>query len=166
MSVLDAGAGEGKNAAAFVRLEAHVDAIECSSAAIENGRKLHPELKINWLHSDISAIELGRERYDVVVCYGLIHCLASKDVAAKVLSGLMRALKTGGTFILASFNDGSHDMSAHPGFQPLLLPHGWFVERFRDWQVEVLTDTVLFETHPHNNIPHHHSLTRLMAVKL
>jgi tellurite methyltransferase len=38
MRVLDVGAGEGKNAAAFSKRGAYVDAIECSFDAIENGK--------------------------------------------------------------------------------------------------------------------------------
>lgn len=163
--VLDVGAGEGKNAAAFVVAGAEVDAVECSRAAIENGRELFASMAINWIHSDALDMNYGDETYDVVVAYGLVHCLPTETDAKLLLARLQAALKPAGSFILAAFNSGSHDLSAHPGFRPLLLEHGWFLQRFEGWRLERITDSVLFETHPHNNIPHHHSLTRLMAVK-
>lgn len=165
LKVLDAGAGEGKNAAAFARLGASVDAIECSAVAIDNGRTLYDDAYIDWVHSDITTLPLPLEYYDVVICYGLIHCLGSEKVASDTVESLRSALKSGGVFILCSFNDGSHELSAHPGFKPLLLSHNWFKDKFSDWRVEQISDSLLFETHPHNNIPHHHSISRILAVK-
>lgn len=165
LTVLDVGAGEGKNAAAFARAGASVDALECSSAAIRNGRALFDDAEINWLQADADRFAYPLAYYDVVVCYGLIHCLKSIAAAMHLVSSLKSALKANGTFILVSFNDGRHDLSAHPGFKPLLLPHGWFLQQFEGWEIDSVSNSLLFETHPHNNIPHHHSLTRLRAFK-
>jgi 2-polyprenyl-3-methyl-5-hydroxy-6-metoxy-1,4-benzoquinol methylase len=165
LRVLDVGAGEGKNAAAFATAGAKVDAVECSYAAIGNGKELFSGVPINWINSNALELAYCNEVYDVVIAYGLIHCLPTERAANVLLSQLQMALKPTGTFILAAFNSGSHDLSAHPGFQPLLLDHRWFLKQFEGWCLERATDSILFETHPHNGIPHHHSLTRLMAVK-
>ncbi|MCD1641921.1 class I SAM-dependent methyltransferase [Aurantimonas coralicida] len=165
LRVLDVGAGEGKNAAAFASDGAWVDALECSGKAIENGRKLFPNSQINWLHSDAMEHTYPSNAYDVVICYGLIHCLPTESAASDLLRKLQLTLKPGGTIFVVAFNNGSHDLSAHPGFKPLLLSHHWFVEHFRGWQIDLVSDTILIETHPHNRIRHHHSLTRLSAVK-
>ncbi|MGS1097576.1 class I SAM-dependent methyltransferase [Aquamicrobium terrae] len=165
LQVLDVGAGEGKNAAAFAHAGAYVTALECSSAAIQNGRKLFPDVDINWVQADATDYRYPTGFYDVVVCYGLIHCLKSESVARNMLFNLQNSLKSGGTIFVVAFNNGSHDLSAHPGFAPLLLSHDWFIERFNEWHAVGASDSILFETHPHNLIPHHHSLTRLTAVK-
>lgn len=165
LRVLDVGAGEGKNAAAFANAGSKVDAVECSLAAIENGRRLFPHPAIDWLHSDVLDVGYQKSSYDVIVSYGLTHCLASETSARRLVTELQSALVAGGTFILVSFNSGSHDLTAHPGFNPLLLGHEWFVEMFGGWRLKHVSDSILFETHPHNNIPHHHSLTRLTAIK-
>jgi SAM-dependent methyltransferase len=163
--VLDVGAGEGKNAAAFAGFGAHVDALECSSAAIGNGRELFPHAEINWIQADVTSYVYPECYYDVIVCYGLIHCLQNEAVANKLVRSLQNSLKGGGFFILASFNNGSHDFSAHPEFEPLLLENDWFLNHFNKWNVEIISNSILFETHPHNLIPHHHSMTRLIAAK-
>lgn len=165
LKVLDVGAGEGKNAAALSRAGACVDAIECSPHAIRNGQELFASASINWIEADAADWLYPVEHYDVVVCYGLIHCLASELAADRLIGSLQRSLKADGIFILVSFNDGSHDLSGHPGFAPLFLPHAWFLRHFQRWTIQSVSDSILFETHPHNNIPHHHSLTRLSAVK-
>jgi 2-polyprenyl-3-methyl-5-hydroxy-6-metoxy-1,4-benzoquinol methylase len=161
--VLDIGAGEGRNAAAFARRGASVDAVECSTAAIANGRIAFHEADVNWIQADVLTLDFPRESYDVVVNYGLIHCLHSEDGALRVLLNSKAAAKRGGAYILVAFNNGSHDLNAHPMLKPLLMGHAWFLEAFADWEIVSATDTVLYETHPHNGIPHHHSLTRLAA---
>lgn len=163
--VLDVGAGEGKNSAAFACAGAEVVAVECSAAAIRNGRRLFPNEAIEWVHRDAVEMDYAKNSFDVVISYGLTHCLSSEVLARRLISDLQAALVPGGSFILVSFNSGSHDLSAHPGFQPLLLDHTWFVSMFDGWRFQNLSDSILFETHPHNNIPHHHSLTRLTATK-
>ncbi|APY15147.1 methyltransferase domain-containing protein [Brucella sp. 10RB9214] len=165
MRVLDVGAGEGKNSAAFARAGAKVTALECSSTAIRNGRLLFPNEAIDWIHGDALKANYPKDSYDIIISYGLTHCLPSEALAHQLVCDLQSALVSGGVFILVSFNSGSHDLAAHPEFQPLLLDHKWFVSMFGGWHFEHLSDAILFETHPHNNIPHHHSLTRLMAIK-
>lgn len=165
LKVLDIGAGEGKNANAFAEAGAQVDAIECSSYAIENGIRTFGDNKINWIEADASKFPIEASIYDIVVSYGLIHCLQSERSAFDLLKKTQQALKVGGDYIMASFNSGSHDLSAHPGFKPLLLDHNWFVEMFENWRIIHLTDSLLYETHPHNEISHHHSITRAWARK-
>ena len=165
LKVLDVGAGEGKNAAAFASAGALVDAIECSSAAIRNGLSLFPNPLINWIHGDAVRQDYPADFYDVVICYGLVHCLKNEQTARSLLNALKNSLKPGGTIFVVAFNDGSQDLSAHPGFEPLLLSHDWFLEQFSDWQIDSVSNSILFETHPHNEIPHYHSLTRLVAVR-
>jgi len=164
LRVLDLGAGEGKNASALAKAGAAVDAVEMSSSAIENGRERFGH-GFNWIHADARTINLGSKSYDLVVSYGLAHCMKSESEAAHLIEQSQDALKAGGHYILVAFNARSQDLRAHPGFEPLLLSHDWYVERFSGWDLLIATDTNLHETHPHNNVPHHHSMTRLLARK-
>lgn len=165
MRVLDVGAGEGKNSAACAKAGALVDAIECSAVAIENGIDIFSGVPINWINEDATLYLYPANYYDIVICYGLLHCLQDFDNINNLLIKLKKSMKRGGTFILVSFNDGSHDLSAHPGFAPTLLSHEWFSRQFSGWDIKNISNTILVEEHPHNHIKHHHSLTRLSAVK-
>ena len=163
LHVLDVGAGEGKNAAAFARRGANVDALECSSAAIKNGKVAFRDARMNWIEADAETFAFPAGCYDVVISYGLTHCMRSEAAAERVVACTKAAAKLGGVYMLVSFNDGSHDLSAHPGFEPLLMSHAWFLDAFADWNILSATDSIRHETHPHNQIPHHHSLTHLVA---
>lgn len=165
--ILDLGCGEGKNANAFAAAGATAIAVDCSQVAITNGETVFADSPIDWRISDATSFVKSQsdKTYDVVVAYGLLHCMNSEAEADALIDNVKRVTKTGGTVILVAFNDRSQDLSAHPGFDPLLMPHDWYAAKFGGWRNEILTDTDLHETHPHNGIPHHHSLTRLIARK-
>ncbi len=165
LRVLDLGCGEGKNAAALARLKFEVDAVDCSVLAIENGKRAFPSLGIRWCNQDALEYECGEAKYDVVICYGLFHCLRTVGAAEHLLTLVQRATRRGGRNAICAFNDRSQDLSAHPGFDPLLLPHEWYSEKYSKWCIEHVSDADLHETHPHNGIPHHHSMTRILARK-
>lgn len=86
---LDLGCGEGKNAAALTRAGYTVDAIECSHAAIANGKILFSDVDIRWLHADVRDIQLPRQKYDLVVAYGLYHCLCGIEQVVREERGFM-----------------------------------------------------------------------------
>jgi SAM-dependent methyltransferase len=163
--VLDLGCGEGKNAAVFARMGCDVDAVDCSLAAISNGKRAFPDPNIRWFHRDVLDFECGHQHYDLIICYGLFHCLRNADAVEKVISRVQAATRPSGLNIVCAFNDRSRDLSAHPGFDPLLLSHTWYLARYPDWNLRHASDADLHETHPHNGIPHHHSLTRIVARK-
>jgi len=108
--VLDLGAGTGRHSFEAARRGAGiVDAVEVDAVAgqivLEGTLRLEqatliPEGVIR-LHTT-SAVEYLRDtsaKYDLVICYGLLHVL-SKEALASVLADTERSLKTGGTLIL------------------------------------------------------------------
>lgn len=164
--VLDLGCGEGKNAAAFARCGASVTAVDCSAKAIENGRRAFQDKRIEWLVSDGKAYLTRDELFDVIVLYGLAHCLGSSEEISSLIQTALQRTRLGGYHIFVSFNDGPHDLSAHPNFSPTLLPHSFYVDQYEGQAILTESNSIIHETHPHNNIPHFHSLTRLLVKKV
>jgi SAM-dependent methyltransferase len=165
LGVFDAGCGEGKNAAFFTQRGARVRAIDISDAAIKNGKAAFGDgTGIEWVRGDIRNIELSME-YDIVIAYGLLHCLPSEAEIAKTIRKLQSATASRGYNLLCALNDRWQDMSAHPDLSPTLLPHQRFLDLYAGWDILHGSDTDLTETHPHNNIEHTHSLTRILARK-
>ena len=166
LRILDAGCGEGKNAAFLARQGALVDAIDLSDLAIRNGRRHWSKLAgLSWQLGDIRRIDLPREHYDVVVAYGLLHCMPSIPELMDVLARLQNATRSPGYFVLCAFNSRRQDLDAHPGFAPSLLTHADYLAAFSGWKIVAGSDADLTERHPHNNIEHTHALTRLLARK-
>jgi tellurite methyltransferase len=168
LDVLDAGCGEGKNAAFLSQRGARVQAIDISDAAIKNGKMAFGNsVRIEWAQGDIRNAELERT-YDIVIAYGLLHCLPSEADVAKVIRKIQNATVQRGYNVLCALNDRRQDLSAHPDLNPTLIPHSRFLEFYGRWDILHESDTDLTETHPHpyNNIKHTHSLTRILARKI
>jgi tellurite methyltransferase len=164
--VLDLGCGEGKNAYALAEAGADVIAVDCSAAALANGKEKLAHSRITWVQSTAHEFLQDPHEFDVVVMYGLLHCLASAVEIRSVVQTSLEQTRRGGHHIVVTFNDGPHDLTAHPGFKPTLLPHESFVRLYDGQEVVLESKDRIEEVHPHNNIPHSHSLTRLIARRL
>jgi tellurite methyltransferase len=167
LAVLDAGCGEGKNAAFLAAAGAVVDALDVSAVAIENGRRCWANCPgIKWGLGDVLQVEILRDHYDVVVAYGLLHCMPSRAKVIEAIARLQRATRVGGYNIVCAFNDRHQELHAHPGFSPCLLPHSDYVAAYAHWQILKQSDSDLTESHPHNKVEHTHSMTRILARKI
>jgi cyclopropane fatty-acyl-phospholipid synthase-like methyltransferase len=168
LQVLDAGCGEGKNALFLAGKGAVVQAYDISQLAIQHAEDLksgHQTENVSFHAQDIRTIHLGMSFFDVVIAYGLMHCLPDEDEIRSLSALLQNATKEGGYIILCAFNDRLQDLSAHPGFNPTLLPHTAYLGLFAVWETVEASDKDLHETHPNNDIPHTHSMTRIIARK-
>jgi cyclopropane fatty-acyl-phospholipid synthase-like methyltransferase len=165
MAVLDAGCGEGKNAAFLAQRGAVVDALELSDRALANARAAWPSAAVTWIHADVRDWPLRDAFYNLVIAYGLLHCLRGEDEVASVVTRLQAATRPGGWNIVCAFNSRRQELAAHPGFTPTLLTHQRLVDFYAGWSLAECSDLNLQETHPNNNIPHVHSMTRILARK-
>jgi len=165
LRVLDAGCGEGKNAIAMARAGAVVEAVDCSEAAIRNALAAWPDAdRVCWRVEDVMAVDLGHETFDLVILYGLLHCLSESEIRTLVHRCKL-ATASNGLHVVVAFNSRSQNLEAHPGFDPTLLNHMDYLHLYSDWRIICENDSDLSETHPHNGIPHTHSLTRLIVER-
>ncbi len=168
LQVLDAGCGEGKNAIFLAGKGAVVQAYDISQIAIQHAEDLKFGLQVGnvCFHAqDIRSASIGSLSFDVVIAYGLMHCLPDEREVRSLCALLQDATKEGGYLILCAFNDRFQDLSAHPGLTPTLLPHATYLDMFAGWDIVEASDKDLHETHPNNNIPHTHSMSRIIARK-
>lgn len=163
--VLDAGCGEGKNAAYLAALGAKVVAIDVSDLALMNATEAWPTATaITWIQGDIRTIQLADGEFDIVIAYGLLHCLANARQVEQTVAKLKRSTVPGGYNIICSFNDRRQELKdAHEGFAPLLMAHEFLVGQYRDWSILECSDSDLVEKHPDTGIEHAHSMTRILA---
>jgi SAM-dependent methyltransferase len=163
-AVLDLGAGEGKNAYFLADQGAEVTAVEISVSAIRNGRNHFGDCsRVEWVNSDVVDFPLSPCSFEIVVCYGLFHCLSSRESIMAEVRRVQECTVGGGWNVLCAFNDRFQDLSAHPGFHPTLLSHGTYMGLYEDWEISAASDRNLTERHPHNELEHSHSMTRILA---
>jgi tellurite methyltransferase len=167
LRVLDAGCGEGKNAAFFAERGAKVDAIDISPLALENARRAWPELcsRMRLSCLDVHALATEERVYDVVIIYGLLHCLEDRVARHRVVEKLKAVTCPGGLHIVCALGsrlDGFAE--GHIDFRPTLASHESYVDLYRDWTISHESDRDLVETHPPNYVEHRHAVTRFFAI--
>lgn len=162
---LDLGCGHGKNAV-FAHISGlKVTAIDCSYFSILQARNISSD--ILWKVEDIRKLRLERNFYSLVIMTGSLHCLDNREQIASVINEAQEATIIGGYNVISAFNDRYQDLSGHPDtFVPCLLKHNDYLMLYIGWEIINATDTDLLDIHPNNNIPHCHSITRLLVRKL
>lgn len=167
LSVLDAGCGEGKNAVHFAKRGAKVLGWDSSSIAIRNGLNTWGNFpKITWQHGDVRTANLPENGFDIVVAYGLFHCLKDTSEVQNLFHRFSASTERGGYHVICAFNDRRQDFrGAHADFDPLLLPHSYYLSLYDGWEIMKSSDEDLTEVHPNDRIKHTHSLSRIVARK-
>lgn len=166
LKVLDLGCGEGKNSIYLAGKGCEVEAYDISDYAIKNFYAICPsDLNIRIKQADVLKLNLEPDKYDIIIAYGLFHCFKSRADIIKMINSALISLKKNGFFVVCAFNSRQHDLSAHPGFNPVLLPHSEYLDEFKFHKILFESDQDLFETHPNNHIPHSHSMSRILILK-
>jgi cyclopropane fatty-acyl-phospholipid synthase-like methyltransferase len=162
--VLDLGCGEGKNAAFLASQGCVVEAWDISAAALNNAKAAWPDIPVRWRHKDVLSITTDLRKFDLVLAYGLYHCL-SPEAIISTIANVQRATVPDGYNITVCYNNRMQDniASAHPAFHPTCLPHAEYVRAYTDWRTIEASDEDLTERHPTNMIQHTHSMTRLLV---
>lgn len=142
-------------------------AFDVSTPALRNAQTAFEDLPgVTWELGDIQTLKLADESFDIVIAYGLLHCLKNEDAIIDALQKIQTATKPRGYNVICTFNDRlPQDKRAHPGFQPCLLSHAVYLAQYGAWTVVEASDADLLEAHPHNGIAHQHALTRFIACK-
>ncbi len=169
--VLDLGAGEGKNLIYLAELGYKVAGVEISRYAIDNFEKRLanvPEVvksRIAMIHQDVLLFEADKE-YDIVIAYGLLHCLPSIEAVEMLAEKITKWVKYNGIVIVVAFNNDLGVPSVQDYLEPTLLPKENFRKLFPGFEILKYEDDIITETHPTSNIEHKHSLTRMIVKKV
>ena len=166
--VLDLGAGEGKNAIYLASLGFDVVAVECSEYALNNFKsRLQTESpttrsRIQIIQADVTAYTPTRE-FDVVIAYGLLHCLQSPSAVVSAVRLMQGSTVEGGYNVVVSFTNSLPVPAVHDYLEPTLLEVGELESFYSSWQLVDSENAVIEEEHPTTKVLHKHSVCRLIA---
>ena len=124
-----------------------VIAVDCSELAIANAIRAWPEARVQWEKRDITKMPLPSCNFDIIIAYGLFHCLSSEKTLSRTVARLQAATKPGGYHVVCAFNDRNQDLRAHPHFSPLLLSHHKYLKLYGNWKTFEISDSDLHEVH-------------------
>ncbi len=172
--VLDLGAGEGKNSFYLALLGFKVVAIDVSLYAIRNfiNRAIQ---EVNNKKSKVENIDIIcvdiidwpiADKFDVVISYGLLHCLNSEKEIALVIKKMKAATKKGGINVICTFTDELGVPKIQDYLNPTLLSKTVLKKKYyNDWQILNYESDIIEHKHPTSNKLHKHSVCRMIARK-
>ena len=165
---LDLGAGEGKNSLFLASLGYNVTAVEISLYACRNfiDRMIEERLDTGIsliLGNALTAPVGGDATYDLIVAYGLLHCLPDEATIDLVVARMQALTKPGGLNVVSAFTDRLPIPAVQNYLSPTLVSEGYVPKLYSSWTIVQYEDDTLVETHPTSNIEHEHSLFRLIA---
>ena len=168
--VLDLGAGEGKNAVYLARLGADVVAVDHSEIALGRFSQQpgYEEVSGSLVATvaDVEDVEYGDGSFDVVVAYGIFHCLDSISSVEALVRRVQGWVKSGGWFVGATFTDRIPPPQVQDYLsEEAFLPEGRLEELFQGWQEVSSENGTITESHPTSLVEHQHSICRLIARK-
>ena len=168
--VLDLGAGEGKNSVYLAKMGCNVTAVDISEIALskfylQDDYEIYKN-KINKINCNILDSAFEDLQFDIIVAYGIFHCLSSQMEIERFVEKVKKWTKTGGYFIGATFTDEIPPpvVQEYLEFESF-LPFGSFEKLFSNWKIICTEDEIITETHPTSRVSHQHSITRLIAQK-
>ena len=166
---LDIGCGDGKNISFLERRGWIVDGLDISNLAkhsfLERCRMERRRHRGCYEILDCNYWTPRKEYYDLVICYGLMHCLI-RDVHVRNLLERMRfTLKRGGIVAIAVLND-SHPMPAGHGTTQLFLRRGLvYVGLFSKLNILTVKHGKIKEKHEPVISTHMHGVTWALLQK-
>jgi SAM-dependent methyltransferase len=169
-TALDAGCGDGKNAVFLAGLGWRVTAFDISAEALRSfalrtaGLAERTSAPIHVYQADAAIAEHAPETYDLVVAYGLYHCLSDNQMR-RAHTSLARALKIGGLFAFAALDDSVPIPTGHGTASLTLRPRPRLVELFSNWPLEASEQGTINEQHLPVIGEHKHSVTWILARK-
>jgi cyclopropane fatty-acyl-phospholipid synthase-like methyltransferase len=169
-NVLDLGAGEGKNAVYLANKGANVLGIDISPIALSRFDKqpnyISARKNINIECKDIRKCSFDKESFNLIVAYGIFHCLSSRREIAEYISIAKSWIKENGYFIIVTFTDEitPPDLQSYLEYESF-LKRGELESFFEGWEILEKEDDIITEVHPTSIIEHKHSLVRLIAKK-
>lgn len=107
-AVLDAGCGTGRVAIELARRGARTTGVDLDAAMLDAATRKAPEL--DWRRSDLATLDVGTERFDVVVMAGNVMIFVAPGTEADVVGRLAGLLVPGGALVAGfQLRAGSYD---------------------------------------------------------
>ncbi|WP_276326700.1 class I SAM-dependent methyltransferase [Lentzea albidocapillata] len=166
--VLDAGCGEGRNAAWLARQGAEVTAVDVSALALENARAMWPdEPGITWQLADLVAEPPRAGAYDVVVCDSVLHWMPGRTQVAELVQSLQQATSASGLHVVCAFNDRKQELGNHVNPPRIILAHEDYLNLYAEgWSAVRVIDEDITSSHADVPQPHNHSVTKFLVRRV
>jgi 2-polyprenyl-3-methyl-5-hydroxy-6-metoxy-1,4-benzoquinol methylase len=100
--LLSLAEGEGRNAVWLAQQGYDVTAVDASSVGLAKARRLAESqgVRVNWVHADLAAFDIGQQHWDVIVS---IFCHLPAALRTSLHQACVAGLRPGGMFLLEAY---------------------------------------------------------------
>ena len=172
-NALDIGAGEGKNSFFLGKKGIKVQAVEVSLYAVRNFIKKTIELKEEGLEFDIDILCCdGMEwmkqcpKYDIIVSYGMLHCLSSFKEIKKMVQYYKAKTNKKGLNVICTFLEGEPVPEIQKYLKPFFVKKEDILGLYKDWEILESEVEIIEHMHPTSKVMHKHTVLRMIARKM
>lgn len=140
-SVLDIGAGDGRNALFLASKGFEVKAVDISEVGLEKlqGFAVQQNVSVEREVVDLSAWSVDRD-YDVMVCTAVLQNIPEES-AIRLLENMKRHTRPDGLHALVVFTtEGTEAFRNATGAHGLFVPPNWLRDFYHDWEVLEYTE--------------------------
>lgn len=172
--VLDLGSGEGKNSFYLASLDFEVVAIDVSLYAIKNfinqaiKKSKDKKVKVDNISivcADVMSWPISG-KFDVVIAYGLLHCLSSEKEIALLIKKMKKVTKKRGINVICTFTSEISVPKIQKYLNPAFLSKTALKEKYyNNWEMLNYESDIIEHKHPTSNKLHKHSVCRMIARK-
>lgn len=165
---LDLGCGDGKNSVFLAQRGWRVDGCDISQLALHRFRARLRRANITapgtYVCASASELKVEHGYYDLVLAYGLFHCLDGETLR-RTRQTIATALRPGGSLALAALTPDVPLPADHrtPGLH--LRAAAEILGMFGDWTIITATSGEIVEEHPPIVAHHRHSVLWAMLRK-
>lgn len=167
-TVFDVGCGDGKNALFLERNGFAVTGVDCSRFALRGlrNRFQHAGTKPRGNYGFWNILEAPAVTdYEVLISYGLFHCLPSTS-RHHVHNVLQKRVRLGGIAVFTCLTNRIPLPEGHGTIGVRLAAIDEVSSLFSDWTIEYWEEGVIWESHPPIIGIHHHSAVWLIARRI
>ena len=167
--VLDAGCGDGKNSIFLEEMGYQVTGFDVSSPALmglsNRFQRSHRAIRGLYVQQDIRELRSPRCSYDVLISYGLYHCLTF-SARHNLHLQLQNLARVGGVVLFTCLTDRLPMPLNHGTGKILLASQEEVIALFDGWEIIHFSEGVIHESHPPVVGPHEHSAVWVLARRL
>jgi tellurite methyltransferase len=169
-TVLDLGAGDGRQALYLAAKGFQVTAVDLSEAGLEKLQRLAGKqgLNIKTELADLNSWSISEE-YDAIIAIAVLQHL-KHDPAMRILNEMKAHTRSGGINALTVFTQTGdrYTLDREEDPESFYPEDNWLQKFYSDWQVNEhdLVTTTELRKHPTTGLPLQNNIERLIAQKL
>ncbi len=174
-SVLEIGAGTGKNILEFVRQDAmRAVAVEIDSLAVSEllnilvrleEAGLVPEGKLAIVKDDaLNFLRHNKEQFDIVICYGFLHVFKKQDQLQEVIDLISGTVQNDGYLILQSLTDKYPAPLSQSELEGVIVTSEFVKQSFKPgiWNTLHWNEEDIVHSHAGSEKDHRHGSVRVI----